>query len=117
MFVKVAVILPQKADVVAVPATAVIRAPYGDSVFVVEDKKPESGGLTSTPDGKPVKTARQQFVKLGASRGDFVAIVDGIKTKQEIVVAGGFKLKNNTPVVVDNAKSIAPKLDPRPENR
>lgn len=117
MFVKVAVILPQKADVVAVPATAVIRAPYGDSVFVVEDKKPDSGGLTATPDGKSIKNARQQFVKLGTSRGDFVAVVDGIKAKQEVVVAGGFKLKNNAPIVVDNSKVLTPELDPRPENR
>jgi membrane fusion protein (multidrug efflux system) len=117
MFVNVAVVLPHKSDVIAVPATAVIRAPYGDSVFVVEEKKPNAGGLTTAPDGKPIKNARQQFVKLGVSRGDYVAIVDGIKAKEEIVVAGGFKLKNNTPIVIDNSKSVAPKLDPRPENR
>ena len=58
---------------VAVPATAIVHASYGDSVFVVEDKKPGSPGMGKTPDGKPVKIARQQFVRLGAARGDFVA--------------------------------------------
>src|SRR5262249_44791378 len=60
MFVNVGVVLPQKTSVVAVPAAAVIHAPYGDSVFIVEDKKPDSGGLFATPDGRPIKVARQQ---------------------------------------------------------
>ena len=117
MFVNVAVILPQKTNLVAVPATAVIHAPYGDSVFVVEDRKPGASGLATTADGKTIKVARQQFVKVGAARGDFVAILDGVKAKQEIVSAGAFKLQNNAPILVDNTKRMAPSLDPHPENR
>ncbi len=117
MFVNVSVLLPQKNTFVAVPATAVIHAPYGDSVFVVEDKKADSPGLKVTPDGKPIKNARQQFVKLGEARGDYVAITDGIKAKQEVVIAGGFKLRNNAPIVVDNAKKLAASASPHPENR
>ena len=55
----------RRRQVVAVPATAIVHASYGDSVFVVEDKKPGSPGMDKTPDGKPVKIARQQFVRLG----------------------------------------------------
>lgn len=117
MFVNVAVILPQKAKYTVVPVTAVIHAPYGDSVFVVEDKPADAPGIRSTPDGKPVKSARQQFVKLGPARGDFVAVVEGIKAKQEIVSAGAFKLKNNSPVTIDNTKQPLPQLDPHPANR
>lgn len=117
MFVNVAVILPQQAKHIVVPAPAVIHAPYGDSVFVIEDKKPDAPGLRQTPDGKTIKNARQQFVKLGQSRGDFVAVIEGLKGKEEIVSSGAFKLKNNTPIVVDNSKQPAPKVDPRPENR
>jgi len=117
MFVNVSVLLPQKNTFVAVPATAIIHAPYGDSVFVVEDKKADSPGLKVTPDGKPIKNARQQFVKLGEARGDYVAITDGIKAKQEVVIAGGFKLRNNAPIVVDNAKKLAASASPHPENR
>jgi membrane fusion protein (multidrug efflux system) len=117
MFVSVSVILPESGSFVTIPATAVVHAPYGDSVFIVEDKKPDAPGMRTTPDGKPVKTAHQQFVRLGRSRGDFVAIVDGVKPQQEVVSSGAFKLRNNAPVVVDNTKQPTPQLAPHPENR
>lgn len=117
MFVQVAVVLPQKTKSVTVPATAVVHAPYGDSVFVIEERKPETPGIAKTPDGKPVKVARQQFVRVAGARGDFVALLDGVKASEEIVTAGAFKLRNNAPVVVDNTKQPVPKLDPRPDNR
>ena len=102
MFVKVAVVLPKKGKYTIVPATAIIHATYGDSVFIVEDGK----------------KARQQFVRLGEARGDFVAILDGVKPKQEVVTAGAFKLRNNWPVTVDNSKKATdPKLAPTPENK
>lgn len=102
MFVKVDVVLPKKTKFTIVPATAIIHATYGDSVFVVEEGK----------------KARQQFVRLGEARGDFVAILDGVKPKQEVVTAGAFKLRNNWPVKVDNSKKPTdPKLAPTPENR
>ncbi len=117
MFVEVEVILPQKATAVTIPATAVVHAPYGDSVFVVEARKPDAEGAAATPDGKPIKVARQQFVKIGRSRGDFVSVADGVKAREEVVTAGAFKLRNNAPIVVDNSRQPTPKLDPRPENR
>ena len=117
MFVNIDVVLPRKRDLVVVPATAVVHASYGDSVFVVEDKAPDSGGMTVTPDGKTVKVARQQFVRAGESRGDFVALLDGVGAGQEVVVAGAFKLRNGAPIVVDNTVKTEPRLDPRPENR
>ena len=111
MFVRVAVVLPGKREVVAVPATAIIRAPYGDSVFVVEDAPADAGA------GRGTKRARQQFVRLGESRGDFVAVTEGLEAKREVVVAGAFKLHNDTPVRIDNSVRPDPKLDPRPPNR
>lgn len=117
MFVAVDVILPTHSDAVVVPATAVIHAPYGDSVFVAEDKKPDAPGLRQTPDGKPVKVARQQFVKLGRARGDYVALLDGVKANEDIVTAGAFKLRNGAPIFVDNTKAAKPQLSPTPENR
>ena len=116
-FVTVDVIKPTKAEVVAVPATAVVHASYGDSVFVIEDKKPGSPGMDKSPDGKPVKIARQQFVRTGAARGDFVAITKGVTAGQQVVSAGAFKLRNNAPVVVDNTVQAKPQLAPHPENR
>jgi membrane fusion protein (multidrug efflux system) len=117
MFVNVQVIKPTQATVVAVPATAIVHASFGDSVFVIEDKKPGSPGMERSPDGKPVKIARQQFVRTGAARGDFVAITKGVTAGQQVVSAGAFKLRNNVPVVVDNTVQAKPQLAPHPENR
>jgi membrane fusion protein (multidrug efflux system) len=117
MFVRVSVVLPERADVIIVPRTAVIHASYGDSVFVIEPKSPGSPGMTTTPDGKPVKIARQQFVRLGPSRGDFVVIAAGVQAGQEVVTAGAFKLRSGSPVAVDNTVQPQPQLNPRPENR
>jgi membrane fusion protein, multidrug efflux system len=117
MFAKVAVVLPEQGRVVSIPANAVVHASYGDSVFVVEDKKDASGSTARGPDGKPAKVARQQFVRLGESRGDFVAVADGVKPGQEVVTAGAFKLRNGVGVVVNNDVKLDPQLAPRPENR
>jgi membrane fusion protein (multidrug efflux system) len=109
MFLRVEVVLPQKAQVIAVPQTAVVHASYGDSVFVGEQKP--------GPDGKPRKVAQQHFVKLGVTRGDFVSIVDGLKADQEVVTAGAFKLRNGIPLNVKNEGGPQPSLNPQPENR
>jgi membrane fusion protein (multidrug efflux system) len=117
MFVNVTVETPKRSNLVIVPQTAIVHAPYGDSVFVIEDKPPGSPGWSHTPDGKPVKIVRQQFVRLGEARGDFVAILQGIKAGQAVVSAGAFKLRNGAPVVIDDRVQMQPKLNPRPENR
>ncbi|HEX2658228.1 MAG TPA: efflux transporter periplasmic adaptor subunit, partial [Polyangia bacterium] len=117
MFVNVSVVLPEQTNVVSVPATAVLRAPYGNSVFIVEDRKDEQGKPVSGPDGKPAKVARQQFVRVGSSRGDFVAIDEGVKPGQEVVMLGGFKLRNGAPVMVNNGNQLSPSQNPSPPNR
>jgi membrane fusion protein (multidrug efflux system) len=116
MFVNVAVVLPKMAPFVAIPATAIVHASYGDSVFVVENKKDDDGKPVLGADGTPAKVARQQFVRLGERRGDYVAIVDGAKSGQEVVTAGAFKLRNGAPVAVKNDVNLDAKLSPRPEN-
>ncbi|HEX5063647.1 MAG TPA: efflux RND transporter periplasmic adaptor subunit [Kofleriaceae bacterium] len=117
MFVTVTVVLPTDTTVVVVPATAIVHAPYGDSVFLIEDKIWGSPGMTKTPDGKEVKIARQQFVRLGVARGDFVAISEGVKAGQQVVSIGGFKLRNGSPIVIDNRVQPKFELAPKPENR
>jgi membrane fusion protein (multidrug efflux system) len=108
MFVRVDVVLPQKGQVTVVPLTSVVRASYGDSLFSI-DSQPG-------PDGKPRKVAQQHFVKLGEARGDFVAVLDGVKPGQEVVSAGAFKLRNGVPVKIDNKVNPEAKLAPRPVN-
>ncbi len=100
MFVEAQVTLGARQVVVALPASAVSYAPFGDSVFVVE------GG----------KTVRQQFVKLGGTRGDQVAVVSGLKPGEEVVTSGVFKLRNGAAVQVNNKIQPANSPTPRPED-
>lgn len=117
MFVDVQVVMPEKKSYVIVPVTALVRAPYGDSVFLVEDKKEDEPGLRETPDGKPVKVARQQFVRTGPQRGDYVAIVEGLEAGTEVVTTGAFKLRNGAPIYITEEALASPSLNPKPENR
>lgn len=117
MFVNAQLVLPETRGVVAVPLTAVIRAPYGDSVFIVEPKpgEPASTGPEGSAPGALV--ARQQFVRLGSTRGDFVAVEAGVEAGQKVVSAGAFKLRNMAPVSIKNDVGVEAQLDPRPDNR
>lgn len=106
MFVNVALGLPSRQSVLSVPATAVLYAPFGDSVFVVQDDGKGKGG----------KVLRQQFVRLGEKRGDFVAVSAGLKEGEVVVSTGVFKLMNGQAVLVDNRLAPPFKLAPKPEN-
>jgi membrane fusion protein (multidrug efflux system) len=86
-----------------VPSTAVIYAPFGDTVFVIEaGEKPGTF------------KARQQFVRLGKARGDFVEIVDGLKVGDVVASAGAFKLLNGQAVTVSALPTPEFKLEPTP---
>lgn len=110
MFVNVAVRLPGRQEVLSIPATAVLYAPYGNSVFGIEAQK-------AGKDGKAVSTLRQQFVRLGEKRGDFVAVTSGLKDGDTIVSTGVFKLRNGQSVVVDNKLAPSFQKQPTPENK
>jgi membrane fusion protein (multidrug efflux system) len=109
MFVQTDVIVGLTQAVVALPASAINYAPYGDSVFVVGDVK--------GPDGRVYKGVRQQFVKLAGSRGDQVAVVSGVKAGEEVVTSGVFKLRNGAAVQVNNSVKPSNNPAPTPENR
>lgn len=108
MFVRVEVQMPQAEALVVVPSTAVAYASYGNSVFVVENIK--------GPDGKEFLGVRQQFVKLGSTRGDLVAITEGLKPGEQVVTAGVFKLRNGIPVQVNNTVQPSSSSAPKPAN-
>lgn len=117
MFVRVGVVIGEPVESVMVPQTAVVYASYGDSVFVVEPKPADDPGLRETKDGDPVLLARQQFVSLGATQGDFVAVTKGLEDGVQVVVAGAFKLRNGSPVVINNEGVPEPKREPEVANR
>ncbi len=113
MFATVSVVLPERPAIIAVPMTAIVHAPYGDSVFLVEPSK-DQGAASGAP---PVEQVRQQFVQLGEERGDFVEIVEGLKAGVRVVSAGAFKLRNGSKVIVNNKVKSTPEFAPHPENR
>jgi len=107
MFVNVTVVLPASEKVLAIPATAVLYAPYSDSVFVVVKKSSDTGKESGS-------VVRQQVVQLGEKRGDFVAVASGLEAGETIVSTGAFKLRNGQAVVVDNTLAPEFKLAPEP---
>ncbi len=107
MFVRVSVVLPEEKPVLAVPSTAVVRAPFGDSVFVI------------TPDGKPGSTnlvAQQKFIRTGRMHGDFVSVETGLQAGDKVATAGLFKLRNGVSVRENNELAPKPSLTPNPPN-
>jgi membrane fusion protein, multidrug efflux system len=107
MFAKVEVALPETKKTIVIPGSAVSYAPYGDSVFVIEKQKDPKTGKESL-------ALRQQFVRIGDARGDFVSVTQGLKAGQEVVSTGVFKLRNGMAVTVNNDLAPKPELNPKP---
>ena len=107
MFVSVDVVLPESETVLAVPATAVVFASYGNSVFVAVEGEPDG-------EGKKPLLAEQRTVRLGLRRGDFVAVTAGVKAGEKIVTNGAFKLRSGTPLIPREDGVTAPEIDPKP---
>ena len=105
MFARAEVMLPEQNDVLVVPAASVLRAPSGDSVFVIEQP-------TGTSGAKTPEKVRQQLVRLGMERGDFVSVESGLKPGERIVSAGQFKLRTGMVVIENN--DVAPKTAEAP---
>jgi membrane fusion protein (multidrug efflux system) len=106
MFARVSVLLPSEKDLLVIPQTAVLSAPFGDTVYVVEPGTNAAAGLV----------VRSQVIRTGAARGDFVIVEAGLKAGEKIVSAGLFRLRNHESVVEDN--TLAPKSSqtPQPNN-
>jgi membrane fusion protein (multidrug efflux system) len=107
MFAKAEVTLPEKHKALVVPGSAISYAPFGDSVFVIEKKKDEKTGKES-------QAIRQQFVRVGESRGDLVAITQGLKAGETVVSTGVFKLRNGMAVTINNDLAPNPQVNPHP---
>lgn len=110
MFVRVAVLLPEQNRVLIVPATAVLYAPYGDSIFVVDEKTDEKTGKTGL-------VLRKQVVRTGVTRGDFVTVTTGLKEGETVVTTGVFKFRNGQQAIVDNTLAPEFRLTPELDNR
>jgi membrane fusion protein (multidrug efflux system) len=108
MFVQTEMVIGASQHVIALPASAISYAPYGDSVFIVSDMKDDKG--------HSYRGVRQQIVRLGPARGDQIAVVSGINAGDEIVTSGLFKLRNGAAVQVNNKVKPGNNAAPKPEN-
>ena len=108
MFVQTRIDLGAGTSVIALPASAINYAPYGDSVFVVAD--------VDGPKGQKYRGVRQQFVKLGGGRGDQVAVLSGLGPGEEVVTSGVFKLRPGAAVHVNNDVQPGNNPAPKPED-
>jgi len=124
MFTKVAVDSGSQQRYLTLPQTAISYAPYGDTVFVVHQGQPPASG----DDGKPAKASanaakkkdknapdhyvQQVVVTVGPTRGDQVAVLSGIKAGDVVVTSGQLKLRNDTPVNINN--KVEPAFSPNP---
>jgi len=108
MFVQAEIVLGDSRPVIALPASAISYAPYGDSVFVVADLK--------DPNGATYRGVRQEVVKLGGARGDQVAVLSGVKPGDEVVTSGAFKLRSGAAVRVNNEVKPSNSKTPKPED-
>jgi membrane fusion protein (multidrug efflux system) len=103
MYATVDIVTGSPENYITLPQTAITYNPYGDTVYVVDDK-----GV----DGKQQLVARQTFVTTGLTRGDQVAVLKGVKAGETVVTAGQIKLHNGSPVLINNA--ITPTADASP---
>lgn len=110
MFATVDIDTAEPQRYVTLPQTAIAYNSYGDIAYLVDDKGKDAGG-------KPQLVVRQTFVTTGATRGDQVAILEGIKDGDTVVTTGQVKLRNGTPVHVDNSVQPTNDANPKPVDR
>ena len=106
-------------DVVVIPQTAVSFTPYGNAVYVISKVKRAEG--EKDMQGKPLTgdklIVKQRFVKTGATRGDLIAVTEGLKPGERIATSGLLKLRNDAEVTVNNKVQPTANASPTPENR
>ena len=107
MFARVEVLLPEEQKVLVIPATSVLSAPFGDSVYLIETQPAKDGAAAHL-------VVRQQFIRTGAVRGDFVSVESGLKPGDRVASSGMFKLRNGLTVVENNELSPKPTQTPNP---
>ena len=121
MFANASVQVGDKKHYLTLPQTAITYNPYGSTVFVVMTADEAAAAARAKSNGASAPAAaasgnglvvQQAFVTTGETRGDQVAILSGLKEGQEVVTSGQVKLKNGTPIVIDN--SIVPANSPNP---
>ena len=108
MFVDVTVVQPEARKLLVIPASSILFAPYGDSVYIIKEQETDSG--------EKQQVAEQAFVRLGERRGDLVAVVSGLEPDDVVVSTGAFKLQSGMVVTIRNDLAPEVNIDPNPPN-
>ncbi len=114
MFASMEIATGRPERLVTLPQTAIVYAPYGDSVFVAQ-KSDSASGAASAPGAGLV--AHQTFVRLGAKRGDEVAVLEGVIEGATVVTAGQIKLRNGSLLKIADGPQPPVDADPKPQNQ
>jgi membrane fusion protein (multidrug efflux system) len=122
-FARVAITLPGEESYIVVPQTAVSYNPYGNSVYVIAPAPAATGGppaagkdadAAHATGAAPALRVTRRLIRTGPARGDFVAVIEGLKEGEEVATSGLLKLRNDAPVVVNNTVGSGAKIAPAP---
>ena len=125
-FAQVNIDLGGTRNVVVVPQTAISFNPYGNAVYVVAKAPAASSQSAQADNGDanakgaapgPQLIVKQRFVKTGATRGDLIAVIDGLKPGEQVVTSGLLKLRNDAAVIIDNKVQPTADTQPAPVNQ
>jgi len=111
MFANVNIDVGGQLNLITVPQTAVTYNPYGSTVFISKDSGKKD------KEGKPIFEAQQVFVTTGQTRGDQVSILKGLEEGMTVVTSGQLKLKNGSPLNINNAVQPTNLPDPKPQEQ
>jgi len=109
MFANVTIDIGAPQQPLTLPQTAITYNTYGNVVFVVQTSKDDKG--------KDELVSQQRFVTTGETRGDQIVVLGGITAQDEVVSAGANKLKNGTPISVNNSVKLPNDANPHPKEQ
>ncbi|HEU0197483.1 MAG TPA: efflux RND transporter periplasmic adaptor subunit [Nevskiaceae bacterium] len=125
MYATVDVATGKPTPYLTLPQTAINYHPYGDTVFIVTEEKaaraasdPKPSKATGTADTQPsgpVLVVHQQFITVGATRGDQIQILKGVKAGDRVVTSGQMKLRNGSRVIINNTLQPLDAPHPTPQ--
>lgn len=112
MFASLQVLLPDPQPRIVVPESAITYTLYGNSLYVVAQKKAEDGSVVKDDKGQPVLIAERRFIETGERRDGRVMVTKGVQNGEKVVTAGQIKLDNGAHIAISDDKTLAEKNSP-----
>jgi len=110
MFANLEVLLPGEQQVIVLPEAAITYTLYGNSVYVISEKKNEDGQVIKDDNGQAELMVKRRFVETGERRAGQVVISKGLQAGEQVVSAGQLKLDDDAHVSIANAQ-VKPSTD------